>query len=293
MSCLWIVLALCSALLFAGAVADDHIHVHSLFPPILKNYWANGMQYWAFGRETVVTDNYVQLTTMDQVSAGYLWNCQRNRLDDFELNVTVQMRSRDGAWFASGGDSGFGIWYAGDEKVSYITDSSFFGFKRRFRGLGVVLDHANELHLVESDGSFSLNPTSLRNHRVGSCTIGSLGELHATITLLYRDKRLGLFYATHPGDVPTRDDYANAVLCASIDRLALLSNYHFGVTAANSAQGQAVHNVRSVTMTPLSQGGPHEGEPMVGQPRIFDSEFEVTEGLEFVEPEDHKAADDQ
>lgn len=270
----------CVALLLTSllARADDHIQVHSLLPPILKNYWANGMQFWAFGRQTVVTDNYVQLTTLDAASHGYLWNRHKNQLDAFALNVTVQMRSRDGGWFASGGDSGFGVWYTSDPKVNYQTDDAFFGFKRKFHGVGVVLDHGNELHLLSSSGDMLLTPKSMRGTQAGGCTISSLGELHATISLVYKGPQLSLFYTMHPSVEPEPQDFDSNVFCASISDLSLSSSYHFGVTAANSVNGQAMHNVHSVVMTPLSDASlHHEEEEMVGQARLFENRLEEEE----------------
>ncbi|PWV08359.1 putative legume-like lectin [Trypanosoma cruzi] len=118
----------------------DQIQVHSVFPPILQNYWENGMRFWSFGLSTVVTDKYIRLTGGSPNAKGYLWNKHANRMEAFELNVTLQIRGRQVTGRDDVRDSGMGIWYTTSAMPATNTDVGFFGFHKRFYGVGVILE---------------------------------------------------------------------------------------------------------------------------------------------------------
>lgn len=236
---------------YGFVVNNDPVQVHSIIPPILKNYWMSGMEYWAFGRNSVVTDNYVQLTDLAPDSEGYLWNRHESVMEDFVLNVTVQMTSRDGRWFADGSGSGFAVWYTNTKKFNAQLDSSFFGGEKVFDGIGVVLTHDNELSLILNDGTKSLDSKDIRTIRQGYCTVSAFGSLHITVSIIYDKERLKIQYAMHPNEEPVPSDYLDMVLCIDSIVPDLRKSHHFGVTAVNSEASMAMHTVHSVILQPL------------------------------------------
>ncbi|KEG12677.1 legume-like lectin [Trypanosoma grayi] len=254
----------------SGLNGADYIQVHSVFPPILQNYWENGMRFWAFGLNTVVTDNYIRLTESAPDAKGYLWNRHSNHMESFELNVTLQMRKRGSGFVGSTSDGGMGIWYTSAETFTGDSDTVFFGFKRRFFGVGVVLDHSDVISLVTNDGSFDLDANSMRVRRNGYCRVPALGELHITITIRYEGGIANVLYVYHDNVEPRPEDYARCVFCTTASAPTLSGVYRFGVTAANSALTQATHEIHSVIMTPLSDVSHHlEEENKAAQVRLF------------------------
>lgn len=265
-------LLLLLALLVVPACADDVVQVHSLVPPMLQHYWANGMAYWSFGRESVVTDNYVRLTSHRPKSMGYLWNRHENMMTAFQLNVTLQMTTKSGRWGGDTANAGMGIWYTNAEKTNYHSDAAFFGFQRKFGGVGVILNHKEGLSIVLNDGKMELTPSNLAKNRVAHCTVPRFGELHLTVSLLYQDESLEVHYTVHPGAEPKAKDLAVSKLCATLATVKLPGVFHFGVTAANSAAARATHDVHSIIMTPLSDTALHEAEEHDGDvPRLFET----------------------
>ncbi|RNF17897.1 legume-like lectin [Trypanosoma conorhini] len=256
----------------------DQIQVHSVVPPILQNYWESGMRFWSFGLSTVVTDKYIRLTGNAPGAKGYLWNRHANHMDAFELNVTLQMRGRQVRGRGERRDSGIGIWYTTAKKVTGGADAGFFGFSKRFFGLGVILGHSDEISLVHNDNSVDLDPRSLSSRRQGYCRVPSLGELHITITVQYNAGTVLVFYVVHAGEEPRLEDYAQAVFCTTAAAPSLVGVYRFGVTAVNSATALAIHEIHSVIMTPLSDVAHHkEEENRAAQFRLFDEEAGATD----------------
>ncbi|KAH9578266.1 Legume-like lectin [Trypanosoma melophagium] len=251
-------------------IGADHIQMHSVFPPILQNYWESGMRFWTFGLNTVVTDNYVRLTESAPDAKGYLWNRHSNHMEAFELNVTLQMRKRNSPTLATLKEGGMGIWYTTAANFSSNADTRLYGFAQRFFGIGVLLSHSDEISLLANNGSISFDTQSIEQQRRGHCLIPALGELHLTITILYNGNTMDVLYVYHGNDEPEPSDFARTVFCASVPSPPLTGTYRFGVTAANSATTQATHEIHSVIMTPLSDKEHHAEEEMrAGQVHLF------------------------
>ncbi|ORC85576.1 legume-like lectin [Trypanosoma theileri] len=237
---------------------------------MLQNYWENGMRFWTFGLNTVVTDNYVRLTESAPNAKGYLWNRHSNHMEAFELNVTLQMRKRSSPMFSGTKEGGMGIWYTTAENFSSSADTRLFGFARRFFGIGVLLSHSDEISLLASNGDIDFDVESIQQQRHGYCRVPALGELHLTITIRYNSNSMDVLYVYHPNDEPQPSDYVRAIFCASTPAPPLNGSYTFGVTAANSATAQATHEIHSVIMTPLSDKEHHaDEEKKAGQVHLF------------------------
>lgn len=267
-----------------GTPGTDYIQVHSVFPPILRNFWEHGMRFWSFGLNTVVTDNYIRLTEGRRNVSGYIWNRHSNRMEAFELNATLQVQRhhRDSQTTASEG-SGMAIWYTTVDRFTR-NETQFFGFRSSFTGVGVLLTHADEISLVVNNGTTTIDTQHLTRKRHGYCRVPRLGSEHLTITLQYTNQTFRVLYTVHFTKKGREQDTWGAphstVLCTTGPAPPLDSSYYFGVTAANTGLSQAAHELRSIIMTPLSNITHHaEEESLAAQARLFKEDNEVTQEL--------------
>lgn len=217
--------------------------MHSIFPPILADFWENGLHYWSFGSSSVVTDAYVRLTTHKTTAKGYFWNRHPNHLDGFVANTTVRLRQRESQWFADSTDGGLAIWYTSATPRHMPTP--FFGNVDVFEGLGVVLDHSDTISVLLNDGE---RVASLSNSRRGHCQIKNLGDKQLTITVVYmassKELRV-LYHVWADAQTPGSDNY-----CVAISDVVLPLRNYFGVTASNSEHAKAEHDIISFFVKP-------------------------------------------
>lgn len=229
-----------------GAVcgAVDHLQMHSLHEPMLAEYWENGLHYWAFGSGSVVSDKYVRLTTPSASASGYLWNRHPNRMESFEITAVVRLRKKTSSWFADTTHEGLALWYTAAAPRHSLT--SFYGNTETFDGLGVVLDHSNTLSILINGGETIV---SLRRSRQGHCSVNAVEGKRIRIQILYdaNEKRLTVYNA------PWQDERKEhpLILCALLDDIVLPPRNYFGITALNSKDSQAEHDVESIVVKPL------------------------------------------
>lgn len=229
----------------SGARGADLIQAHSLVPPILESYWMSGMHYWSFGRQTVITDRFIELTNMNQFSDGYLWNLLDVQLTRFELSVILHFSGMSKMWFADGEGSGVGMWYATTDKVNYMSGSKILGFKDVFIGVGVLVEHNSVITIVKSDSSIQQTLDGLKKNKLGSCTIPDLNNHYIKIILSYVHDMLSVRYSEM--DSP-KDEPSALELCMSVPMSFPPGGYHFGLTAANNPKSQAIHKVYAIQM---------------------------------------------
>lgn len=228
----------------SGVLATmDHIQMHSIFPPILADFWENGLHYWSFGSSSVVTDEYVRLTTSHPTAKGYFWNRHPNHLDSFVLNATLRLRNRKSQWFADATDGGVAMWYTATAPRHMATD--LFGNVNAFDGLGVILDHSDTISILTN----SEQPVeSLARNRLGSCVAKGLDQQYITISVDYNGVSKTLTvrynvwqsYGVHGVDVE----------CAVLSDVTLPLRNYFGITGSNSIHAQAEHDVVSIYVRP-------------------------------------------
>jgi len=238
-----VVIALIGVILVAHGI--EHVSMHSLFPPILADYWDTHLHFWSFGTSTVITDQLVRLTTRDPTARGYLWNRHANRLGAFEANFTFQMRKRSSAWFSDTSDSGIALWYT--LVASRHTPLSFYGGNPSFDGLGVILDHSDTISVLVNTGEAV--KTVHTSKRVGQCTVRGLNEHLITILVRYDNetKTLTVSYVKFNEEHKPHETRYLALArepCVTAT-VSLPLMYFFGVTAVNSPTSTAEHDLHS------------------------------------------------
>lgn len=111
---------------------DTIVTHHSIFPPILSEYFSAGLGHWDFGLATAITDDYIRLVPSRQSKEGYLWNDVPSHLTSWTAHIGFRIHSK-----ASLGGDGFAFWYAESQATQ---GGPLFGGPSKFRGLGVIFD---------------------------------------------------------------------------------------------------------------------------------------------------------
>lgn len=242
--CVFVVLIVTLSAIQVSAILD-HIQMHSIFPPILADYWENGLHYWSFGSSSVVTDDYVRLTTKSPTAKGYFWNRHPNHLESFVANTTLRFWQRSAGWFADATDGGVGIWYTAATPRHMPTQ--FFGNVDVFDGLGIILDHSDSISVVVGDGERSVG--SLKESRRAFCAVKRLEMHKITISVSYRAESKELAVMYHTWMDPKSPGKEN--LCTVVHDVNLPLRNYFGVTGSNSEHAQAEHDLFSFFVKPL------------------------------------------
>lgn len=257
-------------LLCAGAIVSvlggpEHIQMHSCFPPILSDFWENGLHFWSFGSSTIITDDYVRLTTTAPEAKGYFWNRHPNHIESFIANTTVRLRKRKSGWFADSTDGGVAMWYTA--AAPRHVQTTLFGSADEFDGVGVVLDHSDQLSVLFSDGAERVG--SLRSAARGHCQVSGLSDKKVTLTMLYNAeaKTLRVLYHLWEDETAPGPD----VMCTEVEDVVLPIRNYFGITASNSLHAQAEHDMVSFFVKPLRKldGTADEEEELSGL-HLFD-----------------------
>jgi hypothetical protein len=239
---------LVTALWTLGCTGEkDHLQMHSFYPPILADFWESGLNYWSFGQGTVVTDEYVRLTTStDAMSRGYFWNRHPNHLESFRVNVTLRLTKRSHPWFSDTTQAGVAVWYV--TTTPRHQPAPFYGGIAAFEGLGIVLDHSDHISILINDGE---QLSVVDAHRRGHCYISGASEHYVTLYLTYgKDSNmLRAFYEVSQHHVQI--GRGNLVHCADVSQVRLPPRGYFGITAANAPTAQAQHEVRSFLVKPM------------------------------------------
>ena len=259
-------------LVICSSANTEHVQMHSIAPPILAEYWENGLRYWSFGSNAVVTDNYVRITGPAPTSRGYFWNRHPNHLESFEANFTVRLLRRQQGWFADTTDGGLAFWYTAATPRHVPTN--FYGSNAAFEGLGVIFDHSDHISVLVNDGDAVAN---VANSRLGTCRISSAGERDITIIVRYDNEAatLDLLYlvSTHgKGESAGQFMFSETapVLCAHVPQVQLPTRNYFGVTATNTKTAQANHELVSFYVKPLHGGHDAEDEEIEAGLHLFD-----------------------
>ena len=267
------------------ASAHDHMGMHSIFPPILRNYWENGLSYWSFGSETVVTDDIVRLTQARPKSKGYLWNRHGNHLQSWQMNVTLQLDrvSVDDASEAQ--MAGVAVWFQTD--TPRRGDRTFFGAPNRFNGLAVTMDHRSVISVFLNDGYSEV--TDVAKDRRGFCR-ATTRAVTITVSYIHSEKSLAVSYrpedkfydAASLVDRAERDQQANdaarrahlhslGAVCASLSNVSLVTHSYFGLTAANAPSSFARVEVQKMFVAPTAGAEDlHDAEEEKLGLRMFD-----------------------
>lgn len=276
-----VMLWLCGGPAAVDAKTIQHVKMHSLVPPILENYWDNGLHEWSFGAATVVTDLYVRLTQKTPTSRGYLWNRRSLQVDNFQFNATFRIANRDGTWFSDKSGSGIGFWLT-SEAPRHVP-VSFYGMTDQFTGVGVVFDHTNHVSVLFNNGQHLASP---HDATVGTCQIRT-GDAWSTFILRVSalDELLDVLVSVG-GDAP--------VPCTRVKNVKLPSNLYIGITATNTESSSAFHDATMLALFPMAK--PEEFAADAESPAYHHGdakkEQEQWTGREDIELRDEAAASD-
>lgn len=264
------VLAVLLCVTLQASASLEHVQMHSIFPPILADYWENGLHYWSFGSSSVVTDEYVRLTTNSPTAKGFFWNRHPNQLQSFVANTTLRLKSRGAGWFADATDGGFAVWYTASTPRHMPTQ--FFGNVDTFDGLGLILDHTDTLSILIGDGDRSVQTIS--RERRGFCNIKQLVDNKVTISVKYNSESKELLVTYNVWQ--SAHVHGADVLCSVVNDVALPLRNYFGVTASNSVHAQAEHDLFSFFVKPLHKSDAEDAtrEEEAAGDHLFDRERE-------------------
>lgn len=88
--------------------------------------------YWDFTGSTIVTKNYVRLTSDDQSLSGSLWNQVPIMSRNWEVHINFKIHGKGKDLFGDG----LAIWYARDRMLM----GPVFGSADFFSGMAIILD---------------------------------------------------------------------------------------------------------------------------------------------------------
>jgi hypothetical protein len=147
---------------------------------LIKPYYGSGIEipFWQFSGSTIVTPNYIRLTSDLQSKVGAIWNSVPVNVRNWELQVHFKVHGKGKDLFGDG----FVIWYAKDR----MREGPVFGNNDFFQGLAIILDtysNHNGPHNVSTrpdrDASNRNSSTNTRTSRrwstTGLCTTTTTG----------------------------------------------------------------------------------------------------------------------
>ncbi|XP_018107750.1 vesicular integral-membrane protein VIP36 isoform X2 [Xenopus laevis] len=187
------------------------------------------MPMWDFSGSTMLTSQYVRLTTDERSKEGSIWNRVPCFLKDWELHV--QFRIHGSGKKNLHGD-GFALWYARDR----LHPGPVFGNQDKFHGLAVFLDtYPNDettervfpyISVMVNNGSLEYDHSKdgLTGELAG-CTVDIRNKNHDTfLAVRYSQGRL-----TVMTDIEDKNEWKN---CLDISGVRLPTGYYFGASAA-------------------------------------------------------------
>uniref|UniRef100_F6WCA5 Lectin, mannose-binding 2 n=2 Tax=Xenopus tropicalis TaxID=8364 RepID=F6WCA5_XENTR len=201
---------------------------HSLIKPY-QGVGSSSMPMWDFSGSTMLTSQYVRLTTDERSKEGSIWNRLPCFLKDWELHV--QFRIHGSGKKNLHGD-GFALWYAKDR----LQPGPVFGNHDKFHGLAVFLDtYPNDettervfpyISVMVNNGSLEYDHSKDgRTVELAGCTVDVRNKNHDTfLAIRYSQGRL-----TVMTDIEDKNEWKN---CLDISGVRLPTGYYFGASAA-------------------------------------------------------------
>jgi len=199
---------------------------HSLVKPYTGTGF--GVPNWDFLGSTMVTSNYIRLTSDDRSKQGAIWNKIPCRVRNWEVQLSFKVSGTTRDLFGDG----FAFWYAKDRMV----DGPVFGSKDLFSGLAIIADtYSNHngphnhnhpyLSAMVNNGSVSYDHDRDGTHTMlGGCEVKFRNVQHETvIAIRYEGDRLTVSHDLH-----NRRAWEP---CFTIEGVQLPTGYYFGVSA--------------------------------------------------------------
>lgn len=266
---------LCLVIIGIGAVnakwntKDFMKREHSLGKP----YQGMGMSvpYWDFMGSTVVTNDYIRLTTDIQSQQGSLWNSVPCNIRNWEAHIHFKTHGKSRDLFGDG----FAIWYASEK----MKPGPVFGYKDYFKGLAVILDtysnHNGPHNHQHPYISAMINNGTLHYDHDRDGTHTQLDGCEAKFRNLDYDTYLSVRYEGDTLTVSTDIENKKAFKeCFSVKGIQLPTQYFFGITATTGDLSDN-HDILSFRLyeldTQVDPNDIHDRSSIVPSATYFDS----------------------
>lgn len=199
---------------------------HSLVKPYTGTGF--GVPNWDFLGSTMVTSNYIRLTSDDRSRQGAIWNKVPCRVRNWEVQLSFKVSGTTRDLFGDG----FAFWYTKERMVN----GPVFGSKDLFSGLAIIGDtYSNHngphnhnhpyLSAMLNNGSISYDHDRDGTHTMlGGCEVKFRNMEHETVLAIrYEGDRLTVSH-----DLKNRRAWEP---CFTQDNVVLPTGYYFGVSA--------------------------------------------------------------
>eukprot|EP01130_Rhizamoeba_saxonica_P013378 TRINITY_DN570_c0_g1_i2.p1 TRINITY_DN570_c0_g1~~TRINITY_DN570_c0_g1_i2.p1 ORF type:complete len:564 (-),score=170.01 TRINITY_DN570_c0_g1_i2:49-1740(-) len=206
---------------------DDMIfrYEHSFKAP----YYVSGtsLPFWDFGGDTIITEDFIRLTSAQESLRGYLWNKKPVNFDDWSFILTFSIGSDQ-----RGGADGLAAWYT--EERGIIGD--IFGNQDKWNGLGVFVDTFDndnkrnnpEIYAVVNDGNLEFDKDNDGgSDKLGTCTL----KVRSVPYNNPKKYNLKVSYIDGELEISTKSDASNNWKECFRTPLDLPKGYYFGVSA--------------------------------------------------------------
>lgn len=188
-----------------------------------------GVTHWNFMGNTIITDNYVRLTSDQPSQNGAIWNREPVWSRNWELLVHFKVTGSKKDLYGDG----FAIWYAKDPMQA----GPVFGSKDHFSGLAVIADtYSNHngphnhnhpyLSAMVNNGSLHYDHDRDGTHTmVGGCEVKFRNKEHDTVLAVkYDNDELSVWH-----DFDGANDWTE---CFTVKGVLLPTGYYIGASAA-------------------------------------------------------------
>nr|CAG4647966.1 EOG090X07L3 [Moina brachiata] len=225
---------------------------------LMKPYTGSGlsMPFWDFLGSTVITSNYIRLTSDLQSKSGSIWNTVPCQSRNWELQVQFKVHGKGKDLFGDG----LVIWYAKDRMVK----GPVFGSKDYFHGLAIILDtysnHNGPHNHAHPYISAMINNGTLHYDHDRDGTHTQLAGCEAKFRNLEHDTYVVVRYENDKLSVSTDiDNKAGWKPCFTVDGVRLPTGYFFGMSAETGDLSDS-HDIISVKLYELDVAGDAVGE---------------------------------
>nr|CAH0107425.1 unnamed protein product [Daphnia galeata] len=197
---------------------------------LMKPYTGSGlsMPFWDFLGSTVISSNYIRLTSDLQSKSGAIWNIVPCKSKNWELQVQFKVHGHGKDLFGDG----LAFWYARERMVK----GPVFGSKDYFYGLAIILDtysnhNGPHNHAHPYISAMVNNGTLYYDHdRDGTHT--QLAGCEARFRNVEHETYLAVRYENDKLSVSTDiDNKAGWKPCFTVDGVRLPTGYYFGMSA--------------------------------------------------------------
>ncbi|XP_076165423.1 vesicular integral-membrane protein VIP36 isoform X2 [Ptiloglossa arizonensis] len=242
----FILITTVSELVIAEWNTKDYLkREHSLIRP----YQGSGttVPYWDYSGSTMVTNNYIRLTSDVQSKQGVIWNSVPCHVRNWEIQVHFKVHGKGTELFGDG----FVIWYAKER----MQMGPVFGNQDYFQGLAIILDTYSNHYVPHNHQhpyiSAMVNNGSLHYDHDSDGTHTQLAGCEAKFRNLEHDTHIVVRYERDTLTVST--DFANKAVwkeCFSVKDIKLPTGYYFGISATTGDLSDN-HDILSIRLYEL------------------------------------------